>query len=198
MEGRERIGLLGGSFDPIHSGHLILAESAIDFIGLNKVYFIPTAIPPHKASRELTGFPMRKRMVELAIEGNPRFEISLAESREDPAYTYETVISFAQKGFAKDQLHLIIGSDALEDMATWMHPEKIYENATIVAMRRAGRENIPALPDGTALIVLESCSNSISSSEIRSMVREGKSIRYIVPEAVERFIRDNGLYRGTT
>jgi nicotinate-nucleotide adenylyltransferase len=198
MNVKERIGLFGGSFDPIHNGHLILAECAVNFVGLERVYFIPTAVPPHKASGELAGFEMRKRMVELAIESNPRFELCLLESAEHPAYTYETIASFSEQGFGREQIHLIIGSDSLEDMSAWKNPERIFASATIVAMRRPGRENIPSLPDGTALVVLESCSNSISSSEIRSMVREGKSIRYIVPEAVERFIRDNKLYIGAT
>jgi nicotinate-nucleotide adenylyltransferase len=198
MNAKDRIGLFGGSFDPIHNGHLILAECAVNFVGLERVYFIPTAVPPHKARRELTGFELRKGMVELAIRGNPRFELCLIESGEGPAYTYETVATFRERGFDKDQIHLIVGSDSLGDLSEWKHPESICANVTIVAMRRAGRESIPALPDGTALIVLESCTNSISSREIRSLVREGKSIRYIVPEAVERFIHDNKLYLGAT
>lgn len=198
MKNIERIGIFGGSFDPIHLGHLILAQSALDFVGLEVVYFTPTAVPPHKARAEMSDFGTRRRMVELAIEDNPRFELSLIESGERPAYTVETVMAFREKGLSREQIHLIIGSDSLEEINGWRDPQKIIDNATIVAMKREGVSEEPSLPENTALIMLSSCSNSISSSEIRRMVREGKSIRYLVPEPVERFIREQGLYRGAT
>lgn len=198
MKNIERIGIFGGSFDPIHLGHLILAQSALDFVGLEVVYFTPTAVPPHKARAEMSDFGTRRRMVELAIEDNPRFELSLIESGERPAYTVETVMAFREKGLSREQIHLIIGSDSLEEINGWRDPQKIIDNATIVAMKREGVSEEPSLPENTALIMLSSCSNSISSSEIRRMVGEGKSIRYLVPEPVERFIREQGLYRGAT
>ncbi len=198
MKNVERIGIFGGSFDPIHLGHLILAQSALDFVGLEVVYFTPTAVPPHKARAEMSDFGTRRRMVELAIEDNPRFELSLIESGERPAYTVETVMAFREKGLSREQIHLIIGSDSLEEINGWKDPQKIIDNATIVAMKREGVSEEPSLPENTALIMLSSSSNSISSSEIRRMVGEGKSIRYLVPEPVERFIREQGLYRGAT
>ena len=192
------IGIFGGSFDPIHLGHLILAQSALDFAGLEYVYFTPTAVPPHKARDEMSDFESRTKMIELAIEGNPRFELSLIEGGPRPAYTVETVMAFREKGFSREQIHLIVGSDSLEEMNGWKAPQQIVDNATIVAMKREGVCRPPRLPENTALIMLSSCSNSISSSEIRRMVREGGSIRYLVPEPVERFIREQGLYLGTT
>lgn len=198
MKNVKRIGIFGGSFDPIHLGHLILAQSTLDFARLEVVYFTPTAVPPHKASAGMSDFESRRKMVELAIEDNPRFELSLIESDKQPAYTVETVMAFREKGFSREQIHLIVGSDSLEEMNGWRDPQRIVDNATIVAMQREGASEPPGLPENSALIMLSSCSNSISSSEIRKMVREGGSIRYLVPEPVERFIREQGLYLGTT
>jgi len=193
-----KIGLFGGSFDPIHVGHLILAQSAVNFAGLNRVFFIPTAVPPHKRREGLTDFEIRVNMVELAIGGNSYFELSLIESEEHIVYTYETVLYFKEKGFGKERIHLIVGSDSLEEIETWRKPDVIFSNATVVAMARPGYDHLPILPPGAALIMIETGSNSISSSEIRRMVRERKSIRYLVPHTVERFIEEHSLYRGNT
>ena len=194
MESRERIGLFGGSFDPIHTGHLILAESSVNMVGLDRVIFMPTAVPPHKHDVSLSPFDLRREMVELAIRNNPRFEISLLEGADRPVYTFESVAYFQEQGYGREQIHLIIGSDSLEEISRWRYPERIFESATIVAMRRAASDEIFSPPDGAAVVMIESCSNSISSSEIRTMVHEGKSIRYLVPEPVERFIREKKLY----
>jgi nicotinate-nucleotide adenylyltransferase len=187
MESSGRIGLLGGSFDPIHTGHLILAEAAVNMAGLERVIFMPTALPPHKHGVTLSPFDLRKEMVELAIRGNPRFEISLLEGGDRPVFTYEW-------GYSREQIHLILGSDSLEEISGWKHPGRIFENATIIAMQRTASNEPFSPPEGAAVIMIESCRNSISSSGIRAMVCEGKSIRYLVPDAVERFIRDNKLY----
>ena len=195
MEHSGRIGLFGGSFDPLHTGHLILAEIASDFVGLERIFFMPTAAPPHKRRNELTPFEIRRRMVEIGIAGNPRFELSLVEGKKDVSYTFESVLDFRRRGFGKEQIHLLMGGDSLAETAMWKRPEEIYRNATIVAMHRPGHEGLPALPDGASVIILESGSNTISSSEIRQRVREGRSIRYLVPEAVESFIDEHALYR---
>jgi len=190
----ERIGIFGGSFDPVHLGHLILAQMACEELDLRRVYFVPTAVPPHKIDRELTPFELRVKMLQLAIEGNEDFEISLIENRETPSYTYETILQFRKAGYSKDELHLLVGSDSLNDMGKWREPEKIFANATIVSMMRPGYEDIPSLPAGSAIVVLERGSNSISSTDIRELVKSGRSIRYLVPEAVENFIKEHSLY----
>jgi nicotinate-nucleotide adenylyltransferase len=195
VERSEKIGLFGGSFDPLHVGHLILAELAADFAALERVLFVPTAVPPHKRDDALTPFELRRRMVEIGIAGNPRFELSHLESGEDVSYTYQSVLHFHERGFGREQIHLLVGGDSLWEMASWRHPEEICRHATIVAMQRPGHAELPSLPDGAAVIVLESGSNAISSSEIRRRVREGRSIRYLVPDAVRRFIDENALYR---
>ena len=198
MKSDKRIGIFGGSFDPIHLGHLILAQSALEFAGLHVVYFVPTAVPPHKEGEYITDFESRREMVELAIRDNPHFELSLMESNARPSYTIETVMAFRDKGFSRDQIHLIMGGDSLEEMDGWRDPDRIFENATIIAMEREGVSQPVRLPDGAAIVALSSCRNSISSSEIRRRVAEGRSIRYLVPEPVERFIRERGLYLGNT
>jgi nicotinate-nucleotide adenylyltransferase len=194
VESKAKIGLFGGSFDPPHTGHLILAELAADFAGLEHVYFIPTAIPPHKDHGELTPFELRKRMVEIAIAGNPRFELSLLENKPDISYTYESILYFHERGYGREQIHLLVGGDSIEEIPSWKRPGDIFRNATIVVMRRPGYAGVPALPENAAMIVLESAANAISSSEIRRRVGEGRSIRYLVPREVERIIIDQNLY----
>jgi len=193
---RERIGLFGGSFDPVHTGHLILAQAAVNALALERVLFIPTAVPPHKHGGALADFAARAEMVELAIAGNPRFELSLAEAKRAVSYTYRTVLRFAGEGYGREKIHLLIGSDSLEEIREWRNPAEIFANATIVVMLRPGHERIAALPPESALVCLEEGKNSISSTDVRRLVREGKSIRYLVPDAVERYIARVALYRG--
>ena len=191
---REKIGLFGGSFDPIHTGHLILAQAAVNVAGLSRILFIPTAAPPHKRGVPITGIETRTRMVKLAIAGNPRFELSRAEASPGVSYTYRTVRSFAAKGYGKEEIHLLIGSDSLEEIDRWRKPDEIFSHATILVMRRPGYERIPALPGEAAVIVMTTGASAISARSIRELVREGKSIRYLVPDAVERFIAAHSLY----
>jgi nicotinate-nucleotide adenylyltransferase len=190
----ERIGLFGGSFDPVHTGHLILAQMAADMAGLDRVLFTPTAAPPHKTGRVLSPFDERIAMVRLAIEGNGLFELSLLEGSERPSFTWESVLHFSQAGYGREELHLIVGSDSFRDMGKWRNPEVIFANATVISMSRPGSGDIAAPPAGAAVIMIETGANTISSSGIRDLVREGRSIRYLVPGPVERYIADKGLY----
>jgi nicotinate-nucleotide adenylyltransferase len=191
---REKIGLFGGSFDPVHTGHLILAQAAVNVAGLARVLFIPTALPPHKRGVPLTDIESRVRMVELAIAGNPRFEISRVEAERGISYTYRTVRRFAEQGYGKDQIHLLIGSDSLEEIGEWRNPGEIFSHATILVMMRPGNERIPPLPPEAAIVAVTAGVNAISATGIRALVRERKSIRYLVPDAVERFIAAHSLY----
>jgi len=190
----EKVGLFGGSFDPIHAGHLIMAQAAVNLAELDRIHFIPTAVPPHKTTGSLTAFETRARMVALAIAGNTSFELSRIEAERSVSYTYRTVRAFADRGLGRDSLHLLIGSDSLEEMGGWRGPEEIFARATILVMMRPGHERIPQLPPDAALICMTAGSNSISSTEIRSLAAAGKSIRYLVPEPVERFIAEHSLY----
>ena len=190
----ERIGLFGGSFDPVHTGHLILAQMAADFAGLSRVLFVPTSAPPHKAGLTISSFEDRIEMVRLAIEGNDLFELSLIEGSDGPSYTWESVLHYSRAGYGREQLHLLVGSDSLADMGKWRNPAAIFDNATIISMIRPGSAALPAPPAGAAVIILETGANTISSSGIRRRVREGRTIRYLVPAPVEQYIGDGGLY----
>jgi nicotinate-nucleotide adenylyltransferase len=191
---RERIGLFGGSFDPVHTGHLILAQMAADFAGLDRVLFMPTAAPPHKTARVLSPFEDRIAMVRLAIDGNDRFELSLLEGSEGPSYTWESVLHYSKAGYGRDDLHLIVGSDSMRDMGKWRKPDVIFENTTIISMTRPGSGELSAPPAGAAIMILETGANTISSSGIRRRIMDDRTIRYLVPEQVEQYIRDKGLY----
>jgi nicotinate-nucleotide adenylyltransferase len=192
----EKIGLFGGSFDPVHTGHLILAQMAAGFAGLDRVLFTPTAAPPHKTGRKLSPWEDRIEMVRLAIEGNPLFELSTLEGSEAPSYTWESVLHYSRQGYGRERLHLLVGGDSLSEMGKWRNPGEIFDNATIISMKRPGSGDLAAPPAGAAVMMIESGANTISSSEIRRRVREGMTIRYLVPEAVERYILDRGLYSG--
>ncbi len=195
VENKGRIGLFGGSFDPIHSGHLILAEAAADLAHLDTVFFIPTSNPPHKDSIVLSRFDDRKRMVELAISGNPRFRISEIEKKADVSYTADSVLHFREKGYGREQLHLLLGADSLKEIVGWKDPDEIFANATIIAMQRPGYAMVSPLPSGAAVIWMTGGSNTISSSNIRKLVAENRSIRYLVPVEVERYIEERSLYK---
>ncbi len=194
MKGKEKIGLFGGSFDPIHTGHLILAQRALDFAGLDRVYFIPTAMPPHKNAGALSEYTLRKKMVQLAVENNEKFEISLFEEKEETSFTYESVLFFKEEGYDREHLHLLVGSDSVADIPDWKKPGIIFDNATIVSMERPGYLG-NTIPEQAAVIVLTEGRNSISSSGIRKLVGRGSSIRYLVPREVELFIRRKSLYK---
>lgn len=178
----------------MHTGHLILAQMAAGFAGLGRVLFVPTSAPPHKTGRMLSPFEDRIAMVRLAIEGNDLFELSLIEGSEGPSYTWESVLHYSNTGYGRERLHLIVGSDSLSEMAKWRNPDAIFDNATIISMTRPGSGDLPTPPAGALVMILETGANTISSSEIRSRVREGRTIRYLVPEPVERYIGARGLY----
>ncbi|MBD3179159.1 MAG: nicotinate (nicotinamide) nucleotide adenylyltransferase [Candidatus Latescibacteria bacterium] len=191
----EKIGLFGGSFDPIHNGHMALAERAVDFAGLDRVLFIPTANPPHKVGRELTGFGLRRKMVQLAIEDNPRYEISLFEKKDRISYTYESVEHFRDRGYARDKLHYLMGGDSLGEITDWMHPEIIFRHATIISLSRPGYRELYPFPPDAAVMVLNRGKCDISSTGVREAARKGRPIDDMVPDAVAEFIRENSLYR---
>lgn len=195
---REKIGLFGGSFDPIHAGHLIFAQLAMDYAGLERVFFIPTAVPPHKKTVSMTSFGDRRMMVQLAIADNPGFELSLLEKKDEPSFTYESVLFFGNKGYGREELHLLIGGDSLREISLWRKPEVIFKNATIVAMMRTGYDIADKIPQEASILLITESTNSISSSIIRKRIGEGRSIRYLVPDQVGEYIRAHDLYTGSS
>lgn len=172
----------------------MLARRAIEIASLDSVLFIPTATPPHKSDRALTAFEHRRRMVESAIAGDERFELSLVEGGAEASYTWQSVLGFAAQGYGRERLHLIVGSDSLAEMESWRRPEVIVEHATIIAMRREGSPRGVPVPRGAAVIFIETGANAISSSDVRARVAGGLPIGDLVPSAVARYIGDHRLY----
>lgn len=202
MVAHRRIGVLGGTFDPVHIGHLIVAEEARVRLGLERVLFVPARVSPHKLDEEPCDAEHRWRMVELAIAGNPHFEASRMElDRRGPSYTVDTLVALRKTFGPGCELHFIMGVDALEGLQRWRDPERILALARIVAVTRPGHDldvdalarALPGLPG--RLEVLATLQIGISATDLRERARRGLPIRYQVPEEVEAYIREHGLYR---
>jgi nicotinate-nucleotide adenylyltransferase len=198
-----RLGLLGGTFDPIHVGHLLMAEMACDTLSLNRVLFVPAGDPPHKQELEKISAFHRRAMVELAIAGNPHFELSLVDlERPGPHYTTDTVrLIRAEYTLATDDCFFIIGGDSLVDLPTWHNPPELVTLCRLAVIHRPGfRPDLPgleaAIPGiGARLDWVEMPLIGISSSQIRARVQAGQSIRYQVVDAVWNYIDQHQLYR---
>jgi nicotinate-nucleotide adenylyltransferase len=200
-----RIGVFGGTFDPVHLGHLILAEQCRDQGRLDRVLFIPAARPPHKQEQPLTAFAQRVEMLALAIAGQPAFRVDeLEKDREGPSYTVDTLAELHRR-HPGAELFLLVGSDTLHDLPHWYEPAQIAEQAGLLVMPRPGcpapaPESLRAalrLPPGVDLRQQEvqAPQIDIASRDMRRRVAEGWSIRYLVPRAVEAYIADKHLYR---
>ena len=191
-----RLGLLGGTFDPIHLGHLILAEQARDALGLDRTLLMPAARPPHKPVRPITPYPDRYRMLELAVAGSPGLEVSDLERVADrPSYTGETLTRLREELGASAELWLIVGGDSLRDLPSWREPERIFELARLAVLARPGETENPSRPPGAKVDWLGGARIRLSSSEIRQRVSGGRSIRFLVPEPVREYIEREGLYQ---
>jgi len=192
----KRIGIFGGTFNPPHTGHLIVAERICEQLNLDKVFFIPSYISPHKKKGENKLALHRLRMVRLAVRLNPRFGWSNIEvKRKGLSFTYETVEEF-HRDFPGSKLFLIIGADNFSEFHTWKNPERIVELASLVVMNRplfkSGPTNRKFDKNARFVSVPDI---QISSSEIRRIVRQRKSVRYLVPRQVSEYIERNKLYR---
>ncbi len=196
---RRRLGVFGGSFDPPHVGHLIIAEQARQQLGLSKVVFIPVFIPPHKKSLDGASPLQRVRMLELSIRGNSSFEISRLElRRKGTSYTVETLRAIKER-HPDDDLFLILGSDNLLDFRSWKSPEEILARASLGVYEREGFPVERAERSARVRAIrLSGDPLNISSSALRRLIKEGKSIRYLVPDAVRRFIEKNKVYEPST
>lgn len=189
-----RLGVLGGTFDPVHVGHLILAESARTQLGLDRVLFIPAGDPWRKASRAVTRGEHRLAMVRLAIADNPAFEVDEREVRRPgPSYTSETLRELRGGLAAGDEIYFLLGEDALVDLPNWHDPAEILRSAWLAVAPRGGAP-LPALAEARVVRV-EMPYIGISSSDLRERVRHGLGLRYLVPPSVEAYVREQGLYR---
>jgi nicotinate-nucleotide adenylyltransferase len=188
-----RVGVFGGSFDPVHQAHLVHAEQCREQAQLDHVFFIPAPRPPHKRSGPLASFADRVAMLNLAITDQPAFSVDTCEqNRPGPSYTVET-LRFLHQRDPGDQFFLIVGSDSVRDLGTWREPEEIARLCTLLIVQRPGFESV--LPTTTFQYQLvESPHLDISSSAIRQQQLQGKSVRYLIPEAVRNYILQHHLY----
>ncbi len=189
-----KIGVLGGTFDPIHNAHLLLAEQAREQLGLKKVLFIPAGDPWRKAFRRVLPAEHRLAMTQLAVEDDPGFVVDDCEiKREGATYTADTLRDL-HKRRAKDELYLLLGEDALADLPFWRAPETIAEQAWIVVAPRGGVV-LPELPfDPERVVRIKMPFMEISSTDIRERAKAGHSLRYLVPDAVAEYIEEHKLY----
>ncbi|WP_412067135.1 nicotinate-nucleotide adenylyltransferase [Rubrivirga sp. IMCC43871] len=191
-------GIFGGSFNPPHVGHLAVAEACAQAAGLDRVLWIPAATPPHKQDDPtLAPEAARLAMVRAAVEGNPRFAVSDIEiARRGVSYTVDTLRQLAADGAGP--LALIIGGDSLAGFPSWREPQAIVDLARLVVYRRPGDGvDLGALPGwlASALTVVEGPSLAVSSTELRGRIASGRTVRYLVPDAVRALIEAERLYR---
>jgi nicotinate-nucleotide adenylyltransferase len=213
-----RIGLFGGTFDPIHWGHLRSAEEVSESFGLDRVLFIPASIPPHKRGQTTTPARDRLEMVRLAVARNPRFKVSTVEIRRPGvSYSIDTVGYFARRKRQGDSLFFIVGLDAFREIGSWKNFAEIFPLCDFIVTSRPGSKDSDPLRgtgvavkklfcydskqrnykhrSGTRVFFIKLTDIAISASEIRRRIKEGESIRYLVPLGVETYIKKQGLYR---
>jgi nicotinate-nucleotide adenylyltransferase len=201
-----RLGIFGGTFDPVHYGHLLLAESCREQAALDAVWFLPTAVPPHKQGRELTPVERRVEMLELATAGHEAFSVCRYEAeRGGVNYTADTLAHFREEDPGRE-LFFLMGADMLGDLPNWYQSERICRLATLVVVRRPGAEPIdhgrlaPIADDDMVERIrrhhVEMPGMGLSGTEIRRRLAAGQSIRYQTPPAVAKYIEAQGLYRG--
>jgi nicotinate-nucleotide adenylyltransferase len=197
-----RLGILGGTFDPIHHGHLLAAEEACHQLALDKVLFVPAGVPPHKPAHPISPASHRVRMVELAIAGKPHFALSRVDvDRPDPCYTVDTLELLRAEWGNDPRFFFIEGADSLSDIACWYQPRRLIELCELAVAKRPGFEidmgslekRLPGLTGRLHWVKMPLL--EISSSDLRARVRAGRSISYLVPREVETYVRKHGLYR---
>ena len=200
-----RLGIYGGTFDPVHFGHLLLAESAREQLRLDEVWFLPAATPPHKRERELTPSKQRVEMLELALAGNEYFRVSTMElDRGGVSYTVDTLRLLEQQ-HPDAELFLLMGADSLRDLVTWREPAEVCRLAMPSVVRRGGLPDLDfsvlagvVSPERLAAIErneVEISAVDFSSSDLRERAGAGRSLRYRTPRAVEMYIQAQKLYQ---
>lgn len=190
------LGLFGGSFNPPHVAHLAVAEACAEAAGLDAVWWTPTPDPPHKAGAGLAAPEHRLAMARLAAEGNARFAVSDVEFRRPgPHFTVDTLRALRDER-PGDAFALVVGGDSLTAFASWREPEAILETARLVVYRRPGSDlaGVPSWVLARATVV-DGPGLDLSGTELRARVAAGRSVRYLVPDAVLEYVREHGLYR---
>lgn len=200
----KRIGIMGGTFDPVHNGHLLLGRQARSEYGLDEIWYMPSHIPPHKKDHRITDGKDRLAMLKLALEGIPFFSVSDFEmKREGNTYTAQT-LELLKEEYPEDKFYFIIGADSLFQLETWYHPEKVMELTSLLVSGReydrAGRtmdQQISHLKSvyGAHIQVLHNPEMNVASARIRDMAARGENIEELVPGAVAAYIREHRLYQ---
>ncbi|KJF27992.1 nicotinate-nucleotide adenylyltransferase [Clostridium aceticum] len=200
----KRYGIMGGTFDPIHLGHLFIAETALDELSLDEVIFIPTGLPPHKDQETVTDSHHRLLMTSIAIDSNKTFKLSTIEiDRKGPSYTIDTIQSILQNHKEEVEIYFITGTDTFMEVDTWKHYKDVLQMIKIVVATRLGyndrsfNEKVDLFTKKykAEIIKVTVPILEISSSDIRDRIKVGKTIKYLVPEGVEEYIKKNQLYQ---
>ncbi len=194
-QGKRRVGVMGGTFDPIHHGHLVAASEVAHHFELDEVVFVPTGRPYQKSEREVSAPEDRYLMTVIATASNPRFSVSRVDvDRPGPTFTIDTLRDISQKYGPEAELYFITGADALGAILDWQNADELFELAHFVGCTRPGHTlHDPGLPEGRVTL-LEIPALAISSSECRQRVEKGEPIWYLVPDGIVQYINKRGLY----
>ncbi len=199
----KKVGIMGGTFDPVHYGHLVTAEIASHSFGLERVVFIPAGIPPHKDYSAIADYSHRFNMLKMAIASNSNFKLSDIEiKRQGPSYTFDT-ISCLKELWPSTEFYFICGADAVLEILTWHRARELLDMCFFITATRPGfsLEKLEVIlrelsvEYAKKILLLEVPALAISSSEIRHRVEHGLPIKYLLPETVEKYIFDNSLYQ---
>jgi nicotinate-nucleotide adenylyltransferase len=196
LAGAVRVGVFGGTFDPPHVGHLIVAQDIVEALGLDVLVWMPAREPPHKDRQSVSPADARLELTRAAVGGDERFEVSEVEmEREGPSYTVDTLRRLRQ-ALPRAVLHLVVGADQFQAFGSWREPEEIGRLATVAVMDREGADLTPAGSRASPVphAVVPVTRIDISSTDVRARVRSERSIRYLVPAAVRRIIEEKRLY----
>jgi nicotinate-nucleotide adenylyltransferase len=199
---RGAIGILGGTFDPVHYGHLAAAQEAAAVLGLDRVLFLPANDPPHKREESVTAAAQRLAMVKLAIADNPLFDLCEIELyRSGPSYTVDTLRSL-RSTLPNTELYFIVGMDSLTELPGWHDPIGILDLAHVIAVHRPGwntvdvRDLVAKIPTAASRVqVIPMPGLDLSATDLRSRIHDGRPVRYLIPDPVIGYIREHGLYR---
>ena len=185
-----KVGVIGGTFDPPHVGHLLIANDVRQKLSLDEVWFMPNHIPPHKQNKSVTPTPIRVEMIQAAVASNSSFRVETIElQRDGPSYTYDTMLLLAKK-YPDTRCYFIIGADMVEYLPKWHNIEKLLEIITFVGVKRPGYTFSSEYP----VIEVEAPQMDISSTLIRKRVQEGWTSQYLVPDSVKEIIEEKRLY----
>ncbi|WP_078379625.1 nicotinate-nucleotide adenylyltransferase [Sutcliffiella halmapala] len=186
----KKIGIMGGTFDPPHLGHLLIAKDVQYALSLDEVWFMPNHIPPHKQLKSLTNTELRIEMLEAAIQNQPSFRLETIElEREGPSYTYDTIILLKER-HKNTEFYFIIGADMVEYLPKWHRIKELVEQVNFIGVKRPGYSITTNFP----IIEVETPQFDVSSTMIRKRVKEGMTAQFLVPEQVQRIIEEKNLY----